>query len=189
MVLTVMSPALVLFPALFVFNSPVFKVVAKGDDPNALHAEVAATAPVVFVVLDELDVTSLMDEHRQIDSIRYPNFAALAQNSTWFRNASTVSDSTEHAVPAILTGSYPNSDLMPTAADHPHNIFTLLGGSYDFTVAGLMTQLCPERLCRRPREGLTRRMSSLLSDLSIVYLHILLPRDLSTAKLDGFSTA
>jgi hypothetical protein len=178
MFLTVLSPALLLFPGLFLFNSPVFKVISEGEDAKAVYAEVDATAPVIFVVFDELEVMSLMDEHRQIDAIRYPNFAALAQDATWFRNATTVGENTVYAIPAILAGNYPDAALLPTAADHPHNLFTLLGGSYDLKVAGTITQLCPARFCRRSRESLARRMNSLLSDVSIVYLHILLPQDL-----------
>jgi len=141
MFLTVLSPALLLFPGLFLFNSPVFKVISEGEDVKAVYAEVDATAPVVVVVFDELGVISLMDEHRQIDAIRYPNFAALAQDATWFRNATTVGENTVSAVPAILAGNYPDAALLPTAADHPHNLFTLLGGSYDLKVAGTMTHL------------------------------------------------
>ena len=54
-----------------------------------------------MVIFDELPLTSLMDEKRQIDPVRYPNFAALADDGYWFRNATTVTDYTVQAVPAI----------------------------------------------------------------------------------------
>ncbi|MBE9551373.1 MAG: sulfatase-like hydrolase/transferase [Proteobacteria bacterium] len=125
-----------------------------------------------------------MNEDREIDPIRYPNFAALARNANWFRNATTVSDYTHMACPAILSGIYPDKPRLPTAADYPHNIFTLLGGSYDLIVDDPNTQLCPERLCgkwaeRGKHENLKERISSLLLDLSVAYLHIVLPSDLS----------
>ena len=41
---------------------------------------------VVFVVFDEFSVASLMDESLHVDPVRFPNFASLAQTSTWFRN-------------------------------------------------------------------------------------------------------
>lgn len=180
--LTVLSPALLLFPALFLFNSPVFKVVFPENDSFAVTAKVDATAPVVMVVFDELSVTSLMDEHHQIDPIRYPNFAALARDAYWFRNATTVVENTEYAIPAILTGNYPDSSRLPTSSDYPHNLFTLLGGTYDLKVFETLTQLCPDQLCANSTsyESLVQRMKSLMLDVSIVYLNILLPPDLAT---------
>ena len=177
--LTVLSPAVLIFPGLFLFFSPVSKVVFPPPQPEAAYPKVNATAPIVMVIFDELPVTSLMDERRRIDPIRYPNFAALAQDATWFRNATTVSGSTAKAVPAILTGKYPDRNRQPTAADHPRSIFALLAGSYDLQVSEALTQLCPEELCGEEKESGTKRMQSLVSDLSIVYLHLLLPSDLS----------
>jgi len=175
-VLTVLSPALLLFPGLFLFHTPVSKVVLRDGDPITINPKVDATTPVIMVVFDEFDITSLMDEHHQIDSIRYPNFAALARDATWFRNATTLADGTEYAVPAILTGNYPDRRLA-TAADHPHNLFTLLGGTYNLQVFETVTRLCPDQLCdsSRSHASFSERMESLLSDVSIVYRHILLP--------------
>jgi len=178
--LTVLSPALLLFPGLFLFHTPVSKVVFRSGDPITIYPKVDATAPVIMVVFDEFDITSLMDEHRRIDPIRYPNFAALSRDSTWFRNTTTVADLTENAIPPILTGNYPDQHL-PTAADYPHNLFTLLGATYDLKIFESITQLCPDQFCdsSASRESFPERMESLLSDVSIVYLHILLPWDLT----------
>ena len=66
-----------------------------------------------MVVFDEFPLTSLLDEHYQIDSVRYPHFAALAEQSTWFRNATTVSGDTVVAVPSLLTGQYPDGFVCP----------------------------------------------------------------------------
>ena len=177
--LTVLSPAVLIFPGLFLFFSPVSKVVFPPPQPEAAYPKVKATAPIVMVIFDELPVTSLMDQRRRIDPVRYPNFAALAQDATWFRNATTVADFTTQALPAMLTGKYPTRNLHPTAADHPRSIFALLAGSYDLKVSEAVTQLCPEELCEEEKESGTKRMQSLVSDLSIVYLHILLPKEFS----------
>ena len=177
--LTVLSPAVLIFPGLFLFYSPVSKVVFPKPQVEVTYPKVNATAPIVMVIFDELPVTSLMDERRQIDQIRYPNFAALAQDATWFRNATTVADFTTQALPAILTGKYPEGNRHPTAADHPRSIFTLLTGSYHLKVSEARTQLCPEALCEDKKESALQRMQSLASDLSIVYLHLLLPKELS----------
>ncbi len=181
--LTVLSPAVLLFPGLFLFNSPVSKVVFPEKDPSAVTIKVDNAPPIIMVVFDEFPVTSLMDEHHQIDLIRYPNFAALAQDAYWFRNATTVGDNTTYAIPAMLTGNY--ADLsrpprLPTATEHPENIFTLLGGSYELKVFEPITELCPDRLCDELFQSSTERMSSLILDLSIVFLHIVLPEDFTS---------
>jgi hypothetical protein len=181
---TVLAPAVVIFPGLLLFYSPVSRVVfvqTTATDGADIAAE--TTTPVVMVVFDEFPVYALMDEHRQIDAIRYPNFAALAREATWFRNATTVSDFTIVAVPALLTGNYPDGFRFPTAVDHPHSLFTLLGKRYAVQGFESRTQLCPHRLCgnQRAQEHLTSRLGSLLSDLFVVYLHILLPIDMSAS--------
>ncbi|MFQ5964292.1 MAG: sulfatase-like hydrolase/transferase [Candidatus Scalinduaceae bacterium] len=183
--LTILSPALLLFPFLFIFNSPVYKVVFVKNYSEIVNAKVNSTTPVVMVVFDEFPVTSLMDEHHQIDPIRYPNFAALAKEAYWFRNTTTVSVATHIATPAILTGNYPpftGLKRLPTATDYPKNLFTLLGNSYNLNVFESITHLCPDRLRANNTfyESLVERIFSLLSDISIVYLHLLLPADLST---------
>ena len=99
---SLLSPALLLFPGIFVFASPAFHVIFPSQASLSSDVKVASTTPVVMIIFDELPVTALMDEQRQIDAVRYPNFAALAQTATWFRNTTTVADTTLIAVPAIL---------------------------------------------------------------------------------------
>jgi hypothetical protein len=175
--LTVLSPVLLIFPGLFLFNSPVFKVVFPGKAPSAAAIKVDNPAPIIIVVFDEFPVTSLMDEHRRVDPIRYPNFAALARHAYWFRNFSTVAESTTGAIPAILCGRYSDRYRMPIVADYPNNLFTLLGGLYEMKVLESITTLCPSELCWSEIQHftITQRIYSMLSDLSVVYLHIVLP--------------
>lgn len=84
--------------------------------------------PVVMVVLDELPVATLMDQSGRIDSALFPNFARLANDSTWFRNTTTPEVFTKEAVPTILKGAYPTSS--DSTGEHP-SLFALLEGSYD----------------------------------------------------------
>ncbi len=108
------------------------------------------TRPVVMVVFDELPLTSLLDGRGRIDRVRYPNFAALAGDATWYANATTVADSTKLAIPSILDGRCPRSACPPTHRGHPRNLFTLLRGSgYRLKVQEEATSLCPYRGCRR----------------------------------------
>jgi len=185
--LTVLSPVLLIFPALFLLNSQISKLVFIGDISRIVRdiPKVHATTPIVFVVFDAHTLTSLMNEDRDIDAKRYPNFAALARNAYWFRNATTVADYTHMACPAMLSGLYPDKPRLPTFADYPHTIFTLLGGAYNMVVDDPNTTLCPKQLLRKWTEAsirssktLKQRLEVLLLDSSIAYLHIIFPTDL-----------
>jgi len=187
---TVLSPALLIFPLLFVFNSPVKKVVFPKEVSATGYPKINSQTPIVMVVFDEMPVTSLMDEHHQIDPIRYPNFAALVKDSFWFKNATTVSAWTHLSIPALLTGNYPSlKKLLPTAEDYPNNLFTILSDSYSLHAIESETHLCPVSICKDTEnigynDGLTNRLSSLWSDLTIVYPHIILPTDMISTLPD-----
>ena len=173
---TLLSPGIALFPTLFLFFSPVSTLLFSSPVDIA-QVKINDPPPIVLVIFDEFSSISLMDENRQIDAERYPNFAAFAEDATWFRNASTMSSWTPRAVPAILTGSYPIPNRLPTVSGYPRNIFTLLGGTYAVQAHGTITELCPHELCTQLREPWSVRMRALFSDVGIVYLHILLPED------------
>ena len=177
-VLTVLSPAPALFLALFLLASPVSDLVLPRGEVSAGGAR-GDGAPVVVLVFDELSGGSLLDSRGRVDPVRYPNFAELARGSTWYRDATSVDFSTERAVPALLTGTQPSTGSLPIAADHPRNLFTLLGGRYRFHVQEPATELCPESLCgERVRKETGARLRSLVDDLGVVALHLVAPDDL-----------
>ncbi len=178
-VLTVLAPVPLLFLVLLVVFSPVSDLVFPDSEESVAQAAVKGHTPIVFIVFDEFSVAGLMDAEHRIDATRYPNFARLAGDSTWYRNATTVADATVLAVPPILAGRRPDADALPVAADYPNNLFTLLGESYSFDVDESATDLCPPRLCTPTRPPAATRLSSLVSDLSLVSAHLLLPDDLS----------
>jgi hypothetical protein len=102
----------------------------------------------VLLVLDEFPSDTLLGPGGQIDAGRYPNFAALAGDGTWFPNAYTAYDSTTKAVPLILDGIRPQKGVSPTARDHPRSIFTALGRrNYRIVTSEEATALCPRRYC------------------------------------------
>jgi hypothetical protein len=171
--LTVLSPAPLVFLVLFLLVSPVSELtLARGADVRLAYG--GARAPVVMVVFDEFPVTDLLTADGEIDAERFPSFARLARESTWFRNTTTVSAGTTRAVPAIMTGRYARPGQPPVFAEHPRNIFTLLGGDYRMNVWEIATYLCPEELCEnRDREGVPS--ASLASDVGIAYLHLVAP--------------
>ena len=177
--LSILAPAPVVFLLLFLVGSPVSKLVHV-ETPEVQAATVKARTPVVLIVFDELASTALIDRDGYVDSRRWPNFAALARDSTWFRSATTVHPHTGYAVPAILDGKLPKPGLLPIFADHPRNLFTFLGGSYELEVIEADTHMCPPKLCRAAKTdrldpNANDRTRSLASDVGIVYLHLLLP--------------
>ena len=177
---TLLAPAVVVFPVVFVAASPVTPLLVREERTQAqASATIERPAPIVFVIFDEFPTTSLMDGEERIDAQRYPNFAALARSATWYRRATTVGESTYDALPAILSGRYPRPGRLPNAFDHPQNLFTLLAGTYEMHTAGALTQLCPEGLCAREDDGgVSQRLPAMLSDLGVVYPHLLLGSDL-----------
>ncbi|MGH3005095.1 MAG: sulfatase-like hydrolase/transferase [Gaiellaceae bacterium] len=187
MLLSVLGAAPLLFVGLFLLASPVSRLVLRSA-PEPRLAQVPAEAPVVVVVFDELSTVSLLNVRKQIDAVRYPSFARLAEDATWYRNATTVHEWTTDAVPAALTGRWPDEDELPLYLDHPDNLFTLLGGSYRLRAFESQTHLCPPRLCDQEREPLADRLGSLVSDLSVVYAHVVLPEDLGS-RLPPISNA
>jgi len=144
--LAYMAVAPLIFVGAFLLASPTARLLSS-PSAAAVDAGVARPAPVVMVVFDELPLASLVTPTGSIDAELFPNFAALANQSSWFRNATSVSSSTWYAIPALLTGQDVDSGTVPVAADHPESLFTLLGGVYDLNVTESVTRVCPSGLC------------------------------------------
>ena len=145
------------------------------DDAHAAPVTIPSQVPVVMLVLDEFPASSIMTTRGAIDAERYPNFARLARGATWYRNATTVSDMTASAVPAILTGRVPSRNQLPHLADHPANLFTLLGQSYDVQVHEEITHLCPTKMCPNAAGSVAARLDGLLADVGIAYMYRVVP--------------
>ena len=70
------------------------------------RAEARPRPPVVLIMFDEFPTTDLLGKHGRIDGTRFPNFARLAGDATWYRNATTVYDTTFSAAPAIQRAAF-----------------------------------------------------------------------------------
>jgi hypothetical protein len=116
-------------------------------------------------------VHSLMGADGRVDERRYPNFARLAGDATWYRNTASVDQDTPYAVPAILDGQLPRQERLPVAADHPRNIFSLFADRYQLHVREDATTLCAPVLCGE------RAGEPLWKDVARVYAHELFPDD------------
>jgi hypothetical protein len=177
--LSVLTPAPIVFLVLFLFISPVHKLTLQGE-ASAKTVSGGSNAPVVMLGLDEIPITSLLDADGKIDAKRYPGFAELAADSTWFPNAHSIYDSTSKAWPAIMDGNYPEKGTLPTSADHPNSIFALLGNTHVMNVSEEATTVCPRSLCKDERldEPFVDRLRSLADDLGLVYKHVVAPPDM-----------
>ncbi len=170
--LSYLIPAVVLFPLLFLLDSEIRKLILPEPD-SEVRIGSGATAPVVMVIFDEFPLISLLNGRREIDSNLFPNLADLAENSYWFRNATTNNESTLLSIPVILSGSLPRQRPfpLPLSREYPRNLFSLLSGSHDLRIRENVTGLNP----RRAPAPFFPRFRLLAEDLSVAYLHLLLP--------------
>jgi hypothetical protein len=165
--LRVLALASVAFVLVFLFASPVSDLLFPSGG-NEAGAEVGRPADVVVLVFDELPLDSFLDEEGDIDAESFPNFARLADQSTWYRNSTTVSPHTDEAVPSILSGSWPSGEDAPTVSNYPNNIFTLLQDTYELHAVESTTRLCEED-CTTPAEGRSSGLRPLLGDAADVW--------------------
>ncbi len=146
--------------------------------------------PVVVLIFDEFPLNGLLDKNREIDGLRFPNFAALAKDAIWYKNAAAVNQFTPIALPAIVSGKMPRSlKQLPTAESYPVNLFTLLARSHAVRAYEPFTKLCPDDLCGRKkrRTSWRGRMKAMIKDLAAVYLNYVVPSDVEVGvpNIDG----
>lgn len=178
---TFLASAVLVAPTVFLLKPGVKRILAPPKEVQPIEGvKLAATPPVVVVVFDQFQLGALLDRQANIDRVAFPNFAALADNAIWFRNATAVAEYTTYALPALLTGMRPSQGLPPTAAEHPASLFTLLGGHYRLHVQEPLTQLCPETLCPPEAAGFVASLAAILQDLTIAYLTVALPEELAS---------
>jgi len=180
-VATGLSLSVVVIPILFFSRPAVWRLVVPPADTQGFevrHKPHAPTpGPVLLVIVDEVSLLSLLDAENKIDPVLYPSLAGLAHDGVWFRNATTVSDDTRWAVPAIVSGRYPHGSLTPTRADYPETLFTVLERSHRLEVVEAITGLCESQWCQGG-DTLGPRLLAIADDLRILYLHLLLTDDL-----------
>lgn len=175
-----------IFPFLFLVFSPVFGLLgldASSSSEFGLLPDAQNDTSVALIVLDELPLATMLDEEGQIDRVRLPNFARLADVSTWYRNATTVSTQTSVAVPAILTGELRSDDPVPTVASYPSNLFTELASTHRIEAWESVTRLCPTDVCQFPDLG----WSLLLDDSLIVVQNQILPPGVAQRWVPGIN--
>ena len=169
-------PAPLVLAVMFVFTTPAGAVLADQGTEIGSPVDVSKPTPILFLVFDEFPVASLIDAAGNLRSDSFPAFGRLAADGTWFRNAMTVEQQTEHSVPAMLTGVVPDQSKTPYAGQYPDNLFTALQDEYELDVLETITRLCPISLC----EGLGQSTTPILRDVGVVAGHVLLPEGLAS---------
>jgi Sulfatase len=149
--------------------------------------------PIVMLVFDEFSTVSLLDADGGVDATRYPNFAALGRDATWFPYATASLDETGRAIRSLFTGRTLWRYAKPSYAESPDNLFTLLGRRYRMNASEETSSLCPRRLCpnvrrqgkqsilRELRGGRPQRLTRWLRSVrpakrpTFYFKHVLLP--------------
>jgi hypothetical protein len=171
--LSVVSGLLVVSLALFVFASPASDLAFAGDATGAVKAPASST-PVVMLILDELPVSTLMDDREHIDAERFPGIGALARDATWYRRDVTAADDTVQALPSILASTRPHRGDQPVYGANPRTIFQLLGESHRIEAMEHATWMCPPDICPNTQSAPTRSRS-LASALGLAYFDTIVP--------------
>lgn len=149
-------------------NGPDSDAVVSGPSTSVLH-----------IVFDEFPLYALLGTDGRINAERYPGFATLAAESTWYRDTVSASNFTHQAVPALLASTPPDANGGPFLADYPRNIFTLFRGKVDVRGVEPVTSLCPVSLCSPPGSTVSSldaaRFARFVRDAAYVYGQRVLP--------------
>jgi hypothetical protein len=175
--LSLMAAGPVVFAGLFLANEDIRRLVFAESKTSGFSASAENPAPIVMIVFDELPLSSLLDRKGGIDGVRYPGFAELAQHSTWFPRAASVSDRTSSALPAIVTGNRPSEkSRLPIRSNYPDNLFSWLDDAY------ILHAVEPRTLFHMADTGAPDEpeapLGVLAVDTAIVTLHLLLPKSM-----------
>jgi hypothetical protein len=187
---SLLSIAVIASPFLFLTNASMKSfLIRKEAQDYRLFSSDKKLPNVVMIIFDELPLTSLLDENRLIDDVRYPNFAKLAKSSDWYRNTTTTHYSTGGgALASILTGWYPSNYRKNIPKENrkvkgsldrrkmPQNLFSMLEKTHQVFAIEPMTKLAAEnQTIKISIPPFKERFLSLSCDTFFVYSHLISP--------------
>ncbi len=185
--LLVLSPVVILFPAMFLWRAWPQVSASTSATVNSVANPSATTGsshpPIFVLVLDEFTRPALLNSSGKIDASRFPHFAALAQSSTWFDNATANAEYTTRSIPVIVTGNFPRGNN-PTSAAYPDNLFRLLAPDYDVTIHEVVTEFCSSPAYHCPDATRVQKRGHLLAAVAKLYLLRVAPKSV-TLKLQA----
>ncbi len=168
------AAALPIVIGFFLFASPASGRIWEGAEVVG-SGDVGAPAPIVFIQMDEFPLASIVTPDGEINEALFPNFARLADQGTWYRNALSNSIATTQSIPSILSGRTFERGLAPSYEDHPSNLFTLLADDYEMHVIEWVASMCPPEVCPDYAGRSPARFASLVADAAVVYSHLAAP--------------
>lgn len=86
--LTVLAVAPVVFAMWFLTMTPVSALLTP-DDPTSFQELGRPDATVVWIIFDQFSLSLILDSNEDLADERFPNFARLASESTWYSAATT----------------------------------------------------------------------------------------------------
>ncbi|MPZ54281.1 MAG: sulfatase-like hydrolase/transferase [Acidimicrobiia bacterium] len=174
-----LSPAPLVVLWLFLFASPTSALLSNGTESAAANVlSGSSDTPIVILVVDELPLATVMDSSGSFLQEAFPGIGSLVDDGVWYRNAVSNSRSTVHAIPALSTGYLPDPELLPTADDHRHSLFTALSQTHRVSSVEPLTSLCPEKVC--DIDDPVSVWGSVLSDVGVVTAHVVLPNAIAS---------
>ena len=154
-------------------------VVLASDGPRDNGTLGDTKSSVLEIVFDEFALAPLLGPDGRINAERFPNFAALADGSTWLRNNVAASNFTHQAVPALLSSAVPEQEGGPFLSQYPRNIFTAFAGKTTVDAIQPVTSLCPQSVCASATSDSgpfdAKRFMRFIRDAGYVYGHRVLP--------------
>jgi hypothetical protein len=180
-----LSAAALIFVGLFLFGTPVKNTLMPASVEPLANTGGNGT-PVVMLIMDEMPLSPLLVDDGKVgtfDAKRFPNLARFENDATWYRYATTNGESTQRALPALLTGTYAKDRSVPDINDYPDNVFTLLAGSYDIEATEFLTLMCPKECAPDRSSDADNGTDLLVKDTSIIAGHIVLPGPLAKKAL------
>jgi hypothetical protein len=176
--LNYVSPAILIFPVLFLFEPKIFVIaVPEFSEADYPVVSVPSDTPVIFLLFDEFPLATIVNENLLVDKKAFPNFDRLANKSHWFRNASTNYAFTGPAVRSIFTGTRQDHARFGTYKYYPKNLFSLLGHDYQVEAHESALRLCPPSICLKTQEIEEVTDSEIFwKDVGAIYLNLVLPQ-------------
>ncbi len=197
--LGVMSVTAIISPVLFLMDPAVAPLLETAEaDPSRRGESEESHPDIVLVIFDQLPTTSILADENTIDEVVFPNFARLANRSTWHRSAATLYTHTREAIPSILTGSdvrqyrsrikqssAPAEKRVPDRNAYPSNLLTHFASTHSVLAVEAVTRMAPPRVADEDLLPATDSIPAVrlspfslrdsLLDTAIIYGHMLGP--------------
>lgn len=123
-------------------------VANTGDYVVPVEVKASSKPSVYILIFDEFSTSTLMNQKQKINRKRFPSFAKLARESTWYQNHTAASDTTPLAVPAMLSGHQPIGREF-SYDNVKASVYSLLRPTHQMKIMDPISQLCQKPTCQQ----------------------------------------